>query len=116
MASSLSKAEKAFVQSSLRADPVVRADGRGLQDFRAIAIETGVVPLANGSVRINIGTNSEAGGGTEILAAAKLEVEDIETGEGVEGGRVTCSVSWCVACAVSPSRLSVFFSLLLLKH
>ncbi|ETW76516.1 hypothetical protein HETIRDRAFT_455057 [Heterobasidion irregulare TC 32-1] len=93
MASSLSKAEKAFVQSSLRADPVVRADGRGLHDFRAIAIETGVVPLANGSVRINIGTNSEAGGGTEILAAAKLEVEDIETGEGVEGGRVTCSVS-----------------------
>ncbi|KAI0067490.1 ribosomal protein S5 domain 2-like protein [Artomyces pyxidatus] len=89
----LSKSEKAYIQSSLQASSSFRSDGRALQDYRTVALETGVVPLANGSARINIGKGSDEGGGTEILAAAKLEVEDVEHGDGVEGGRVSCSVS-----------------------
>ncbi|TFY76091.1 hypothetical protein EWM64_g7920 [Hericium alpestre] len=92
----LSKSEKAYIQSSLEAHFPLRSDGRALYDYRTIALETGVAPLANGSARLNIGrANNEPAGGTEILAATKLEVEDIQTGDGVEGGRVTCSVSWC---------------------
>ena len=34
--------------------------------------------------------------GTEIIAAAKLEVEDVESEEGVDGGRISCSVLWFV--------------------
>ncbi|KAI0315534.1 ribosomal protein S5 domain 2-type protein [Amylostereum chailletii] len=94
MAISLSKSEKAYIQASIRASPPLRADGRQLHDYRSVALETGVAPLANGSARVNIGKdNDEERGGTEIMAAAKLDVEDIERGEGVEGGRVTCTVS-----------------------
>jgi exosome complex component RRP42 len=93
--SSISKAEKAYIQSSLLSDPPLRADGRGLTDFRTIALESGVAPLANGSARVSIGRNAyDGGGGTEVLAAAKLEVESVGDGEGVDGGRVVCSVSW----------------------
>ena len=93
---SLSKAEKSFIQAGFLASPPSRADGRSLFDFRAVALETGVVPLANGSARVNIGkTTHDGGGGTEVLAAAKLEVENIGE-EGVEGGRIVCTVSWFV--------------------
>ncbi|EGN97246.1 hypothetical protein SERLA73DRAFT_123997 [Serpula lacrymans var. lacrymans S7.3] len=92
--SSLSKAEKSYIQSSLLSKPPLRADGRALYDFRAVALETGVAPLANGSARINIGRNAhDGGGGTEILAAVKLEVETVADGEGVDGGRVVGTVS-----------------------
>lgn len=93
----LSKSERAYTQASLQATPPLRADGRDLLDFRTVLLETGVAPLANGSARLNIGKIArEGGGGTEILAAVKLEVEDVETGDGVDGGRVVCSVTWCV--------------------
>lgn len=92
---SISKAEKAFIQSSLLSDPPLRADGRGLIDFRTIALESGIAPIANGSARVSIGRNAQdGGGGTEVVAAAKLEVESVGDGEGVDGGRVACSVSW----------------------
>lgn len=98
---SLSKAEKSYVQTSLLSTPPLRGDGRSLQDFREIALETGVAPLANGSARVDIGRNAhDGGGGTEVLAAVKLEVEDAETGDGVDGGRVVCAVSWCVALSI----------------
>ncbi|KAG1854714.1 ribosomal protein S5 domain 2-type protein [Suillus tomentosus] len=91
---SISKAEKAFIQSSLLSDPPLRADGRGLIDFRTIALESGIAPIANGSARVSIGRNAQdGGGGTEVVAAAKLEVESVGDGEGVDGGRVACSVS-----------------------
>jgi exosome complex component RRP42 len=94
---SLSKAEKSYVQTSLLSTPPLRGDGRSLHDFRAIALETGVSPLANGSARLDIGRNvHDGGGGTEILAAIKLEVEDVEDGDGIDGGRVVCTVSWYV--------------------
>ncbi|KAF8882276.1 hypothetical protein BD779DRAFT_1612494 [Infundibulicybe gibba] len=82
MASPLvSKAEKSYIQTGLKSSPPLRLDGRGLHDFRAVALETGVTPLANGSARVSIGKSPhDGGGGTEVLAAAKLEVEDVNEG------------------------------------
>lgn len=96
---SLSKAEKTYIQASLQSPSASRADGRPLHDYRSIAIETGVAPLANGSVRVNIGKNSSNGGGTEVLGAVKLEVENVS---GKTDGRIVCSVSWCVVYIHSP--------------
>lgn len=95
---SVSKSERSYIQASIHADPPVRADGRGLRDYRTIFLETGVAPLANGSSRVNVGKSSqEGGGGTEVLAAVKLEVENIEDdAAAADGGRVVCTVSWCV--------------------
>ncbi|KAF9466718.1 ribosomal protein S5 domain 2-type protein [Collybia nuda] len=88
---SLSKAEKSYIQTGLLSNPPLRADGRSSLDFRSVALETGVAPLANGSARISIGRTSN-GGGTEVLAAAKLEVESVGE-DGVDGGRIMCTVS-----------------------
>ncbi|KAF9260380.1 ribosomal protein S5 domain 2-like protein [Marasmius fiardii PR-910] len=91
---SVSKSEKSYIQAGILANPARRSDGRSLQDFRVIALETGVAPLANGSARLNIGRSPHDGsGGTEVLAAVKLEVENVEEGAGVDGGRIMCSVS-----------------------
>jgi exosome complex component RRP42 len=94
----LSKAEKSYIATGLKQSPPQRADGRDLADFRLIALETGTADLANGSSRISIGRNvNDNGGGTEIFAATKLEVESIsvdETSEGQEGGRLVINVSW----------------------
>ena len=96
----ISKAEKSYIQTSFLLDPPLRTDGRTLLDFRAIALQTGVAPLANGSARLSIGRNpNDGGGGTEVLAAVKLEVESITPqGGGVDGGRIVCSVSWFMPC------------------
>jgi exosome complex component RRP42 len=109
----LSKSEKSYIQSSLQAKSPLRTDGRSLHQFRAITLQTGIIPSANGSAHLNLGRSSdESLGGTEVLAAAKLEVEDIRLsssssynssgpgagpgGSGVEGGRIVCTVSWYV--------------------
>ncbi|KAH9981621.1 ribosomal protein S5 domain 2-like protein [Russula compacta] len=88
----LSKSEKSYIQTSLQ------------PQFRAVTLQTGVVPIANGSAHLNLGRSSdESIGGTEVLAAAKLEVEDIGVGSssgGVEGGRIVCTVS-CSPAAYS---------------
>lgn len=92
---SVSKSERSYIQSSLRSKPAFRADGRGLTDFRNIFLETGFAPLANGSARVNAGKSAlEGGGGTEVIAAVKLEVEDVQGG--ADEGRIVCNVSWCV--------------------
>jgi 3' exoribonuclease family, domain 1 len=99
---SLSKSEKSYIQTSLQAPSPLRGDGRSLNQFRAVTLQTGVAPIANGSAHLNLGRSSdESIGGTEVLAAVKLEVEDIglgsgNSGGGVEGGRIACTVSWCV--------------------
>ncbi|KAJ7672526.1 ribosomal protein S5 domain 2-type protein [Mycena polygramma] len=93
---STSKAEISYIQSGLLSNPPLRADGRALHDFRTISLETGVAPLANGSAHLNIGKNPhDGGGGTEVLAAAELEVENVDFGggDGVDGGRIVCTVS-----------------------
>jgi exosome complex component RRP42 len=87
MATLLSKAETSYIQMSLTADPPLRADGRGLHDYRPIGLNTGVAPLANGSARVRIG-------GTDVMAAVRLEVEDVVAGGGADGGRVSCTVTW----------------------
>lgn len=105
---SLSKSEKSYIQTALRELSPVRADGRSLLDYRSIALETGVASLANGSARVNIGKTAgeESGSGTEVIAAVKLEVENVLEGEGVDGGRIACTVSWFV-----PPILSFCFRL-----
>ncbi|KAJ7829427.1 ribosomal protein S5 domain 2-type protein [Mycena olivaceomarginata] len=92
---STSKAEISYIRTGLLSNPPLRPDGRGLHDFRTISLETGVAPLANGSAHLNIGKNPhDGGGGTEVLAAAKLEVENVDGhGDGVNGGRIVCTVS-----------------------
>ncbi|KAJ3930479.1 MAG: ribosomal protein S5 domain 2-type protein [Lentinula lateritia] len=90
---SISKAEKSYIQAGLLTSPPRRADGRYLHDFRAIYLETGVAPLSNGSARLSIGRNPlDGSGGTEVLAAVKLEVENIEE-QTLDGGRIACNVS-----------------------
>ncbi|KAG5652870.1 hypothetical protein H0H81_003300 [Sphagnurus paluster] len=85
---SISKAEKSYIQAGLTASPPSRSDGRGLLDCRSVALETGVAPLANGSARLSIA------GATEVIAAAKLDVETVDDGtEGRDGGRLICTVS-----------------------
>lgn len=69
-------------------------------------MESSVVPLANGSSRVVVG-GADGNGGTEVLAAAKLEVEDVEDGDEEEEGRVVCSVNWCVF--ISFFNFTVFF-------
>jgi exosome complex component RRP42 len=90
---SLSKAEKSYIQSSILSEPPHRADGRPLKAYRQVELETGVAPLANGSAKVSIGREGkDIGGGTEVIAATKLEVEDLDE-EGVKDGRVVCTVS-----------------------
>lgn len=106
----LSKSEKSYIQTALREPSPIRADGRSLLDYRTIALETGVASLANGSARVNIGKTAgeESGSGTEVIAAVKLEVEDVLEGEGVDGGRIACTVSWFVPRPhLFPSDLSL---------
>jgi exosome complex component RRP42 len=102
----LSKSEKSYIQTSLQAQNPLRGDGRTLHQFRSVTLQTGVAPIANGSALLNLGRSSdESIGGTEILAAAKLEVEDIgPSSSGVEGGRIACVVSWCVQPALIARR------------
>ncbi|VDB91732.1 unnamed protein product [Peniophora sp. CBMAI 1063] len=90
---SISKSEKSYIQTSLQASTPLRADGRGLYDYRPIALETGVAPLANGSARLRLGQTADSSGGTEILAGVKLEVEETESTEGRIICNVTCSPS-----------------------
>ena len=114
---SLSKAEKSYIQSSLLSDPPLRLDGRSLVDYRPVALETGVVPLANGSAKVCIGRPGRggyvqeaggAGGGTEVVVGVKLEVAGTDEQGDSEGGKIACTVSWW---APHPS-LSTRFSLL----
>jgi len=97
MSSSLSKAEKSYIQTGILSTPPSRADGRSLHAYRNIALQTGVAPLANGSARLSIGKNPHDGsGGTEILGAVKLEVETVGLGaeSSADCGRVVCTVTW----------------------
>ncbi|KAH8827231.1 ribosomal protein S5 domain 2-type protein [Flagelloscypha sp. PMI_526] len=92
---SLSKSEKSYISSGFISSTPSRADGRALDVYRPIFLETGTAPLANGSAKVNIGKNAhDHGGGTEIIAACKLEVENVGgDDEGVDGGRTLCHVT-----------------------
>lgn len=83
----ISKAEASYIRTSLISEPPLRADGRSLHDYRPISLQTGVAPTANGSAKVIIG-------GTVVVAAVRLDVEDISDGEINEGGRISCTVNW----------------------
>lgn len=98
----LSKAEKTYIQSSILSNPPLRTDNRAPADYRPIALETAVVPLANGSAKVCIGRRGRggyvqeaggAGGGTEVVVGVKLEVAGTSKEED-EGGKIACTVSW----------------------
>ncbi|KAG8841823.1 hypothetical protein FRB96_006777 [Tulasnella sp. 330] len=91
---SISKSEAAYIAGALLATPTpTRADGRTLLDYRAISVETGVAPAANGSGRAVIG--AVGNDATEIVAAVRLEVEDLSSEDGDKpfSCSVTCTPS-----------------------
>lgn len=87
MATILSKAEKSYIVTSLTSSPPLRQDGRAPHDYRIISVITGdeVAPLANGSAKIRVG-------GTEVVSAVRLEVEDL-TSTDAHKGRIRCNVT-----------------------
>ena len=106
----LSRSEQSYIQSSLLASKPLRADGRNLLDYRSIALETGVVSLANGSARVGIGNtflNGVSGSfsGTEVLAAVKLEVQAVGESSASSSGNISCSVSWLVNNPLTCQRI-----------
>lgn len=86
MATLLSRAEKSYIITSLTSKPPLRHDGRGPVNYRLIGLARGdsVAPLANGSAKIRVG-------GTEVVAAVRLEVEDIDLE--LDEGRMRCNVT-----------------------
>ena len=65
----LSRAECDFVTAGVAQDQ--REDGRGRGSFRDAEVATGVVPQANGSARVSLGSSTAA---TIVLAAVKAEI------------------------------------------
>ncbi|TVU01002.1 hypothetical protein EJB05_53561 [Eragrostis curvula] len=61
----LSEGEKHFIRGGIAQD--IRTDGRRRLQFRALSVETGVIPQANGSARVRLG-------GTEVIASVKAEL------------------------------------------
>jgi len=69
----MSAVKKSLVVEQLRRNQMIellaqgkRLDGRGLLDYRAIKIETGIIPKASGSAKVTIGD-------TQVIAGVKVE-------------------------------------------
>jgi exosome complex component RRP42 len=69
----MSAVKKSLVVEQLRRNQMIellaqgkRLNGRGLLDYRAIKIETGIIPKASGSARVTIGD-------TQVIAGIKVE-------------------------------------------
>ncbi|GJN13562.1 hypothetical protein PR202_gb00280 [Eleusine coracana subsp. coracana] len=63
----LSEGEKHFIRGGIAQD--IRTDGRRRLQFRALSVETGVIPQANGSARVRLG-------GTEVIASVKVGLSE----------------------------------------
>ncbi|XP_031492066.1 uncharacterized protein LOC116258804 isoform X1 [Nymphaea colorata] len=61
----LSTGEKRFIRGGIEQD--LRPDGRRRLHYRPISIETGVIPQANGSARVRIGS-------TDVIVSVKAEL------------------------------------------
>ncbi|CAN6458389.1 unnamed protein product [Victoria cruziana] len=61
----LSNGEKHFIRGGIEQD--LRSDGRRRLHYRPISIETGVIPQANGSARVRIGS-------TDVIVSVKAEL------------------------------------------
>lgn len=80
MSASLSPSERSYILTGL-AHPTepTRLDGRHLLEPRAISLEAGIAPQANGSARVVLAE------GTEVVAGIKLEVVELGQGESWRG-------------------------------
>lgn len=63
----LSKGEKVFIMNGIKTG--VRQDGRGLEDFRSVEVQTGVVPHCYGSSRIKLAS-------TDVMVGVKAEIAE----------------------------------------
>jgi exosome complex component RRP42 len=61
----MSNIQKQYLQNLVSKG--VREDGRGLEDFRKIEVETGIIYKAEGSARVRLGK-------TEVIAGVKMDV------------------------------------------
>ncbi|CAM9768223.1 unnamed protein product, partial [Discosporangium mesarthrocarpum] len=66
-----SKSEREYV--TLGVELGIRGDGRGRFDYRAVAVQAGVLAQTNGSARVTIAHN-----GTDVLVAVKVDVGEPE--------------------------------------
>jgi exosome complex component RRP42 len=92
----VSVSERSYVQDSLLSD--FRTDGRSRLDWRTFSVAADVAPQANGSARIRLG-------GSDILAACRLEVEE------QAAGSLDVFVDWCartLACCITLALASAF--------
>ena len=63
------RVEQRFIRHGVQQG--IRADGRGRNDFRPLAIETGLLPQANGSARVKM---VGLCGNTEVVAGIKAVI------------------------------------------
>ena len=89
----LSQAERLYIEAGVACG--VRADGRGLEDFRPLQLETGLLQQASGSARLRLA-------GTDVLAGVKCEVAEPLPDRPAEG-RLAFTVEWS-ALPSSPTR------------
>ena len=96
MTTLVSVEERVFLEDGVAKD--VREDGRGRAQYREIALETGIISHANGSVRVKLDC-------TEVLIGVKLEIGVTDPKQPSQG-RIECVVDWCV---VSRSKFTLSY-------
>ena len=80
-------------QSKPFGESLLRSDARAALAYRDIGLETGVAQGTIGSARVIV---EGAGGSTEIWAAVRGEVEDLDETQGEGMGKVVVNVEWSV--------------------
>jgi len=78
----ISSAERDFIINGVNDN--MRTDGRTINDFRVIEMETNCIETTNGSARVRIGS-------TELLVGVKAELEKASLADG-DAGRIEFSV------------------------
>eukprot|EP01083_Nonionella_stella_P081671 225118_1 len=86
----LSSSEKEFI--SVGVEQNLRNDGRGRLEFRQFTVQTGHLPLANGSAELSII------GGPSVLVGIKLDLEEPSRAD-PEKGLVECTVQCSSTCS-----------------
>ena len=102
MSTLVSVEEKVFLEDGAAKD--VRADGRGRAQYREIALETGIISHANGSVRVKLDS-------TEVLIGVKLEI-GVTDPQQPSQGRIECVVDWYVVAMPNFMLLIIIFLVL----
>lgn len=82
----LSISEKDFIRAGVAAN--IRADGRSSVDQRTPIVETGVLPLVDGSARCRLGEE------TQVVVSVKAEISDADLEQGGDKGKIVCNVDW----------------------